>query len=63
MQNVPVTMGNVQTVWREQEDVIVIKVGKELPVLWVRSLMRKCREGENNNTYSIVCLDQGWAII
>lgn len=44
LQNVHVTMGSVQTVWPEQEDAIVIKVGKELPVLWVRSLM-----GENNS--------------
>lgn len=50
------SMGSVPTVWREQEDVTVIKAGKELPALWVRSSMPKCPEPEkNNSTFYSLC--------
>lgn len=48
LQNAHATTGSVQTVWWEQEDVSVIKAGKEPPALWVRRLIQMWSESDNN---------------
>lgn len=48
------SMGSVPTVWREQEDVTVIKAGKELPALWVRSSMPSLKRIIPHSTVCVV---------